>query len=236
MRGRDARSSEVIAERGLRDRRRRHPQDDRQRHPVHRPELRLPDGVQPGRPTSIRAAHVEAQAAPNGVGLVRLMGRHSGFIACYAALANSDADFVLIPEVPFALDGEHGLAGRTCAQRVAERGQRGGRGRRGGRSGRSLRARAAPGPTPRATRSCATSAVYLRAADHRALRRGRRRDSTRIHRPQLRHPQRAGRTPTTACTACGCRRPRCTPRWRAAPRWWSGRWHGGSCTCRWRWP
>ncbi len=58
---------------------------------------------------SIRAAHVEAQAAPNGVGLVRLMGRHSGFIACYASLAKSDANFVLIPEVPFSLEGENGL-------------------------------------------------------------------------------------------------------------------------------
>ena len=55
---------------------------------------------------SIRAASFEAQAAPNGVGLVRLMGRHSGFIACYASLAKSDANFVLIPEVPFALDGK----------------------------------------------------------------------------------------------------------------------------------
>ncbi|MDZ4821716.1 MAG: ATP-dependent 6-phosphofructokinase [Planctomycetota bacterium] len=58
---------------------------------------------------SIRAAHVEAAAAPNGIGLVKLMGRHSGFIACYAALAKNDTNFVLIPEVPFKLDGEHGL-------------------------------------------------------------------------------------------------------------------------------
>src|SRR4051794_34336515 len=58
---------------------------------------------------SIAAAHVEARAAPNGVGLVKLMGRHSGFIACYAALAQCDANFVLIPEVPFELDGESGL-------------------------------------------------------------------------------------------------------------------------------
>ena len=57
----------------------------------------------------IRAAHVEARTVPNGVGLVRLMGRHSGFIACYAALANSDADYVLIPEIPFRLDGEAGF-------------------------------------------------------------------------------------------------------------------------------
>lgn len=58
---------------------------------------------------SIRAASVEARGAPNGVGMVKLMGRHSGFIACYAALAKSDADFVLIPEVPFRLEGEHGF-------------------------------------------------------------------------------------------------------------------------------
>jgi 6-phosphofructokinase 1 len=58
---------------------------------------------------SIRSAHVEAIGAPNGVGLVKLMGRHSGFIACYAALAMSDANFVLIPEVPFFLDGDCGF-------------------------------------------------------------------------------------------------------------------------------
>ena len=54
---------------------------------------------------SIRAAHTEATAQPGGIGLVQLMGRHSGFIACYAALANNDADYVLIPEVPVDVDG-----------------------------------------------------------------------------------------------------------------------------------
>jgi 6-phosphofructokinase 1 len=58
---------------------------------------------------AIRASHVEAKGAPNGVGLVKLMGRHSGFIACYASLAMSDANFVLIPEVPFELEGPKGL-------------------------------------------------------------------------------------------------------------------------------
>jgi len=58
---------------------------------------------------SIRAAHTEAASTANGVGLVKLMGRHSGFIACYAALATADADAVLVPEVPFALDGDGGL-------------------------------------------------------------------------------------------------------------------------------
>jgi 6-phosphofructokinase 1 len=52
---------------------------------------------------SIRAAHTEASSIPNGVGLVKLMGRHSGFIACYAALANHDVNLVLVPEVPFGL-------------------------------------------------------------------------------------------------------------------------------------
>jgi 6-phosphofructokinase 1 len=58
---------------------------------------------------TLRAAHVEARAVPNGVGLVQLMGRHSGFIACYAALANNAADYVLIPEVDFELEGEAGF-------------------------------------------------------------------------------------------------------------------------------
>jgi 6-phosphofructokinase 1 len=58
---------------------------------------------------SIRAAHAEAEASPNGIGLVKLMGRHSGFIACYAALAMSDTNFVLIPEAPFELEGTGGF-------------------------------------------------------------------------------------------------------------------------------
>ncbi|ALE73770.1 diphosphate--fructose-6-phosphate 1-phosphotransferase [Pseudonocardia sp. EC080625-04] len=57
----------------------------------------------------ISAVAVEAAASPNGVGMVKLMGRHSGFIAAYAALAASAADIVLIPEVGFALEGETGL-------------------------------------------------------------------------------------------------------------------------------
>jgi 6-phosphofructokinase 1 len=61
---------------------------------------------------AIRAAHQEAKGAHNGVGLVKLMGRHSGFIACYASLAMSDANFVLIPEVPVVLYGDNGLLKR----------------------------------------------------------------------------------------------------------------------------
>ncbi|MEJ3654480.1 ATP-dependent 6-phosphofructokinase [Actinomycetes bacterium KLBMP 9759] len=70
---------------------------------------------------AIRAAQVEAKSTANGIGLVKLMGRHSGFIASYAALARSGADVVLIPEVPFALDGEGGLLAHL-RRRVTERG------------------------------------------------------------------------------------------------------------------
>ena len=45
----------------------------------------------------------------NGVGLVKLMGRYSGFIAMQASLANNSVDFCLIPELPFELGGEQGL-------------------------------------------------------------------------------------------------------------------------------
>ncbi len=58
---------------------------------------------------AIRAAHVEASGAVNGIGLVKLMGRHSGYIAATAALAEPDVNCVLIPEMPFTLDGDGGL-------------------------------------------------------------------------------------------------------------------------------
>jgi 6-phosphofructokinase 1 len=57
----------------------------------------------------LRGAHVEAVAARNGVGLVKLMGREAGFIAVGAALASQESNFVLVPEVPFPLDGEGGF-------------------------------------------------------------------------------------------------------------------------------
>ncbi|MBW2061604.1 MAG: ATP-dependent 6-phosphofructokinase [Deltaproteobacteria bacterium] len=57
----------------------------------------------------IRSAHAEALGAPNGVGLVKLMGRESGFIAANAALAERDVNYVLIPEADFDLEGECGL-------------------------------------------------------------------------------------------------------------------------------
>jgi len=68
---------------------------------------------------SIRAAHTEARSTPDGVGLIKLMGRHSGFIAAYASLASEDVDMVLVPEVPVVLDGEHGVLAHL--ERVLDR-------------------------------------------------------------------------------------------------------------------
>ena len=58
---------------------------------------------------AIGCAHVEAVGTPNGIGIVKLMGRESGFIAAQSALALREANFVLIPEAPFQLHGDGGL-------------------------------------------------------------------------------------------------------------------------------
>lgn len=52
---------------------------------------------------AIYAANTEAEAARNGIGLVKLMGRDSGFIAAFSALVDSQTNFCLVPEVPFSL-------------------------------------------------------------------------------------------------------------------------------------
>lgn len=51
------------------------------------------------------SAHIEATGARNGVGLVKLMGRESGFIAAYSVLADNNVNFCLVPESPFSLEG-----------------------------------------------------------------------------------------------------------------------------------
>ena len=58
---------------------------------------------------AITSAHNESRGYPNGVGLIKLMGRHSGFIAATAALAQQNVNFVLIPEIDFDLDGPRGF-------------------------------------------------------------------------------------------------------------------------------
>lgn len=69
----------------------------------------------------VRCAHVEAKNALNGVGLVKVMGRESGFIAAHTSLAQSDVNFCLIPESPFDLYGEKGLL-PLLKKRLADRG------------------------------------------------------------------------------------------------------------------
>jgi 6-phosphofructokinase 1 len=57
----------------------------------------------------IDSAHVEAHCVLNGISIVKVMGRDSGFIAAGATLASQEVNFTLVPEVPFKLEGECGL-------------------------------------------------------------------------------------------------------------------------------
>ncbi|MBI5895691.1 MAG: ATP-dependent 6-phosphofructokinase, partial [Desulfobacterales bacterium] len=70
---------------------------------------------------AIIGAHNEAAGYPNGIGLIKLLGRHSGFIASTASLAQQDVNFVLIPEVDFDLEGPSGLLA-ALEKRLASRG------------------------------------------------------------------------------------------------------------------
>ncbi len=70
---------------------------------------------------AIQGAHNEAKGYPNGIGLIKLMGRHSGFIAATAAIAQQDVNFVLIPEIEVDLDGEKGFL-RSLEERLKLRG------------------------------------------------------------------------------------------------------------------
>jgi 6-phosphofructokinase 1 len=67
------------------------------------------------------AAHMEAVSAINGVSLVKVMGRESGFIAAHTALASHEVNFVLIPEVPFNLEGYNGFL-THLEKRIVSRG------------------------------------------------------------------------------------------------------------------
>jgi 6-phosphofructokinase 1 len=68
----------------------------------------------------IRNAHNEASGAYNGIALVKLMGRDSGFIAAHAALAIQEVNIVLIPEISFDLYGQRGFL-RILRKRLEER-------------------------------------------------------------------------------------------------------------------
>ncbi|MGL4986976.1 MAG: ATP-dependent 6-phosphofructokinase [Treponemataceae bacterium] len=69
---------------------------------------------------AVSAAHMEAHSHINGIGLVKLMGRESGFIATATALASHEVNFCLIPEVPFDIEGEKGFLA-ALEKRIVER-------------------------------------------------------------------------------------------------------------------
>jgi len=69
---------------------------------------------------AITAAHVEAESTPNGIGLVKVMGRHAGWIALYASLASRDVDLCLIPESNFYVEGKGGVI-EFIKQRLREK-------------------------------------------------------------------------------------------------------------------
>ena len=70
---------------------------------------------------AVAAAHMEASSAINGIGLVKVMGRESGYIAAHTALASHEVNFVLIPEVPFNLEGYNGFLSHL-EKRIVKRG------------------------------------------------------------------------------------------------------------------
>lgn len=69
----------------------------------------------------LRGAHMEARGARNGIGMVKVMGRDAGFIASGATVASQEVNFALIPEIPFALEGENGFL-NVLQQRIERRG------------------------------------------------------------------------------------------------------------------
>jgi 6-phosphofructokinase 1 len=68
----------------------------------------------------LHRAHTEARSVENGISLVKLMGRHAGFIAAGATVASQDVNFTLVPEVPFKLDGPRGFLA-VLKQRILKR-------------------------------------------------------------------------------------------------------------------
>jgi len=70
---------------------------------------------------AIRCANREAEGAPGGIGLVKVMGREAGFIAAAAALSLPEVNFVLVPEVRFDIHGQCGLLA-ALERRIQRRG------------------------------------------------------------------------------------------------------------------
>ena len=131
------------------------------------------------------AANAEAEAARNGIGLVKLMGRDSGFIAAYSALVNNHVNFCLVPEVPFTL--ERFLSALRAATRAPRpRGDRGRGRRRPGSDGEE------PGARRVGERQVRRHRRLSARRDHGPLQADRHGDHPQVHRSQLHHQERAG--------------------------------------------
>jgi 6-phosphofructokinase 1 len=68
----------------------------------------------------LQRAHTEARSVQNGIALVKLMGRHAGFLTAEATVASQEVNFTLIPEVPFRLEGKGGFL-TALEQRIVQR-------------------------------------------------------------------------------------------------------------------
>jgi len=69
----------------------------------------------------LQRAHTEARSVQNGIALVKLMGRHAGFLTAGATVASQEVNFALVPEVPFRLEGQGGFL-TALEQRIVKRG------------------------------------------------------------------------------------------------------------------
>lgn len=70
---------------------------------------------------ALDAAHTEAIGTRNGIGLVKVMGRDTGFIAAAATLASMEVNYCLVPEIPFELEGPRGFLA-ALEKRLRDRG------------------------------------------------------------------------------------------------------------------
>ena len=69
----------------------------------------------------LQRAHTEARSVQNGIALVKLMGRHAGFLTAEAVVASQEVNFALVPEVPFELEGQGGFL-TALERRIVARG------------------------------------------------------------------------------------------------------------------
>ena len=165
----------------------------------------------------IRSARVEAMGARNGIGLVKLMGRHSGFVACQAALASADVDLVLIPEIEATLEGERGVLGnldRVLARKghavvvVAE----------GAAQELMEDDAAASGTDKSGNAKLKDIGVFLRERITEHYQRAGREVTLEVHRSRATRFAACRPRRRTASTAGTWRATQCTPPWPATPR------------------